>query len=97
MAKSKSHSADEDVKGENRSLKKQVNQLKREINSLYKRLSKYENLVNNFIYEEEKSTILPVRTDLCIACSKGKIVITDLGIRKIITCTECKHREIKKC
>lgn len=99
MAKSKSHTSEEDLKGENRKLLKQIKHLKKELGAANKRLSKYENMVDTFIYHGSEETLDSAKAPKgnCPRCGDGKLQISDVAnVRKIVTCTECDYREVKK-
>jgi hypothetical protein len=71
------------LKSENRQLKKE---LKRS-NKRYKPEHDQEDLL-----VEEHSP----KKEHCTECGKGEIIITDLGVRKLIHCTVCKYRKAIK-
>ena len=98
LSRSKSHSASEDLKGENRNLRKQVKVLKKEVGALKKRLSKYESFVDNFTYERDDEPQFEdiVDDNRCVECGRGDIITVDLGARKLVRCTICEYRKVLK-
>lgn len=97
VAKSKSGRNDEDLKGENRLLRKQLKLAQKETGQLRKRLAKYENIVDNYVTESEPDySNVPVFDNYCVHCSKGIKQEVDLGARLLVSCSVCDYREVIK-
>jgi formamidopyrimidine-DNA glycosylase len=71
------------LKSENRHLKKEL----KKSNKNYKPDHDQSDLI-----EEDYSS----KKQKCEECGKGEIIITDLGVRKLIHCTVCKNRKTIK-
>jgi hypothetical protein len=88
MSKSKHAKHDEFQKEINRHLKKLLKQAQQEIGQLKKQLG----------YSQNKTEKTKKDKDLndCESCGKGVLKTSDLGIRKIISCTNCDYKKIVK-
>ncbi len=89
MTRSKNHKQDEDLQGIIKSLKREIKYLNQEIARLHKLLGYSQN-------KTEKTKRFKEIEDLCASCGKGLIKVTDIGIRKIISCTVCAYKKITK-
>lgn len=97
MAKSKERSEVEALRSENRNLKKQVSYLKKELGRHEKREHQYLDLEDRTQQEElEKIVEVPKDKKICPKCNKGKLSVSDLGIRKLTTCNNCTFRKSEK-
>lgn len=89
MSKSKHAKPDEFQKEQIRHLKKELKRANQTIRSLEKDLGYTQN-------KTEKTKRVKEIEDECQSCGKGLIKVSDLGIRKIISCTLCDYRKIIK-
>lgn len=89
MSKSKHAKPDEFQKEQIRHLKKELKRAHQEIGQLKKLLGYSQNNTG-------KSKSVKEIEDECVSCGKGLIKVSDLGIRKIISCTLCDYRKIIK-
>lgn len=89
MSKSKESKDEEYHKGIIRGLKKQLIKLQQENKRLLRELGYGQN-------KTEKPRRTKEIEDECQSCGKGLIKVSDLGIRKIISCTLCDYRKIIK-
>ncbi len=89
MTRSKDHKNDEDLQGIIKSLKREIKSLNQEIARLHKLLGYSQN-------KTEKTRRVKESEDDCKLCGKGTIKVSDLGIRKIISCTVCAYKKITK-
>lgn len=88
MSKSKHAKPEEFQKEQIRHLKKELKRAHQTIRGLEKELG----------YNQNKSKVKqPKEVDNeCLQCGKGLIKVSDLGIRKIISCTTCDYKKIIK-
>lgn len=87
----------EHLRGVVRSQKALIKNLRKTIARYEKRTNQFETYLEDAEEEEvEKDNAASYQKKKCIKCLKGDIVISDLGIRKIITCSVCDHREVQK-
>ncbi len=89
MSKSKHARPDEFQKEINRHLKKLLKQAQQEIGQLKKQLGYSQNKSSKIKQPKEQD-------NECQICGKGLIKVSDLGIRKIISCTTCDYKKIIK-
>lgn len=78
-------------------LQLEVRKLKSENRHLQKELKKNNKKYKpqhdkNDLIEEEHSS----KVQACNECGKGKIVVTELGPRKLVSCTVCEYRKTIK-
>lgn len=93
MAKTKERSETEHLRA---TVKKQRSIIKH----LKKEITRYTKKAHQFELEEDDFDDVVEQTfnhDNCPECQKGKLIYTDLGIRKMIRCDNCNYRKtIKK-
>jgi hypothetical protein len=89
-----------DLEGYTRSLEKLNKKLKEENNRLRRELQKRENIETYGVFPKEDKKEVPQENDDSIHCSKCKSKDTHIieipfikGIKKILTCHNCGHRE----
>lgn len=91
MSKSRHAKPDEFQKEQIRHLRKELKKANQTIRSLEKDLGYNQNKSSKSERREKE-----IDLDLCNSCGKGIIKVSDLGIRKITTCTLCSYRKITK-
>jgi DNA-directed RNA polymerase subunit RPC12/RpoP len=93
MSRSNKRNTDEleQLRSENRQLKAIAKSLEREIKKLNKE------------YREDLRDVEPIedepkesKTPRCTDCGKGNLTTTDLGVRKLISCSNCGKRKTVK-
>lgn len=89
MTRSKNHKQDEDLQGIIKSLKREIKSLNQEIARLHKLLGYGQN-------KTEKTKRVKDFDNVCPECQKGIIKVSDLGIRKIVSCPFCTYKKITK-
>lgn len=90
MSKSKHAKPDEFQKEQIRHLKKELKRKDQQIRQLEKDLGYSQNKSPKTKKEKE------LDPDQCSECGKGTLKISDLGIRRITTCTLCTYRKVSK-
>lgn len=96
MAKKDKGSELEYLRGLVRSQKSIIKSLKKELSRSTKRSQQYQDLEERIAedtVEEEKPFF--IESEKCPKCSK-KIEVVDLGIRKLIVCTDCNYKRSRK-
>lgn len=99
MAKKQKDDELEYLRGLTRKLKSENRHLKKELSRKSKRPIVDEELeqeVQEQLLEEEQTEEQLLHKKLCVKCKSDNIDITDLGIRVLIVCDSCGHREVKK-
>lgn len=83
--------------------KKIINKQKNIIKDLKKKASRgskvqdrYEDLEEELLIQLEDQEISYNNVNVCPSCIKGKLEIIDLKVRKMIVCSSCDYREVKK-
>lgn len=78
-------------------LKRQIKDRDDTIKKLYRKLN---NELKAEKHAEKKSKKTEPEKDAkensCLECPKGKLKTTDLGARKLISCSDCKYRKTTK-
>lgn len=92
MTRSKSSKPDEDLRGRLRELEKLNKALKRRLRSLEKNKHLWQE--NNL--DEQELEIPEAKEIKCKSCFSGTLIITDLGIKILHTCSNCGYRKIIK-
>ena len=93
MARSKNHKEDEDLKGELRAVIKENKALRKRLRSLEK--SKHIWQQYNLTADEMHNTVEKMKDEVkCQSCGVGVLLVTDLGIRTLHTCSTCLYRKI---
>jgi hypothetical protein len=91
LAKVKSDKEDEDYKGRIRELEKENKALRREL----KAVLKYQRVQEGLKEDAEEPTYQPIKAEpSCPSCKTGTIVLTDLGVRNLWSCSSCLWRKI---
>lgn len=88
----------ESLRGIVRNQKALIKNLRKELARVHKRKHQYENYLDDVEEQhlEEECKDAELVRKKCPTCSKGDIVLVDLGIRKIYNCNNCEFREVKK-
>lgn len=95
--KDKERSEVEYLKGLVRKQKSIIKELQKEIGRASKKSHLYDDIeekIKDLEIEEEIKSSVP-QFD-CPQCKKGNLDYSDLGVRLLITCSNCKYRESKK-
>jgi len=100
MAKTKERSELEHLRAENKSLKSQVRHLKKEVARKQKRENQYADLEEREKELEEiettdESISLYKEPNGCPKCG-SQLEETNIGVRILVRCTSCEHRQSKK-
>lgn len=98
MAKQKERSEVEHLRSENRNLKSQVRNLKKQLSRKEKREVQFlelEEQVKDFEIEIEQVKLEPPKSEKCPKCSHS-VEVVDLGIKLLLKCKNCNHRETRK-
>jgi phosphoglycerate-specific signal transduction histidine kinase len=93
MVKKRERSEAEYLRGELRKLKAENRHLRKELGRTTKKVKVFEETVD---LQEEPEMTLEAATDLCKSCGKGQIQTVDLGVRVMVTCTQCTYRKAYK-
>ena len=99
MAKVKDRSETEMLRGENKKLRSEIRQLRKILGRFQKqahRVEELEDLFENIDLFEEQQVKEIKEIFTCPLCSKGNLIKTNLGNRKLITCDSCKFRRTEK-
>lgn len=91
--KSKSHKEDEDFRGRIRELEKENRALRRRLKTLERNRRIWEqfNLDSDENLPKEEEFKL---TPSCPSCKHGTLMLLDLGIKQLWTCSSCTFRKI---
>jgi ribosomal protein S27AE len=89
MARSKSHRDDEDLRGMLRQAKVEIKALKRRLRQLEKNKHIWEQYNLDSIDREEIEETKPTK---CPECGDGTLIYVDLGIKHLMSCSNCKYR-----
>lgn len=94
MSRNKQRKTDtiETLREENKELRTLVKSLQREL----KALNKDANIKPEFNRDDLIKEEMESKVKKCSNCGKGKIITTDLGIRKLVHCSICTYRETLK-
>lgn len=96
MAKKKAHKDGEELKGENRHLRKVIAHLKKQIGRADKELSKrLAEVPEERVEVQDDVEEIASELGKCPEC-KARLNSIDMGSRLIIHCTKCEYRRSKK-
>lgn len=94
MARKRDRSELEHLRGEIRRLESEVRRLKKQLRqqekeTLNRDIDILDELLNHELTEKE------TKLERCSQCGIGYLEVTDLGIKKLIKCTECSYRRTR--
>ena len=89
MARKRTHKTDEDLRGTIRELTAENKALRRKL----RQLEKSKHLWNLYSLEaEDKEETIEIKEIVCPECKAGVLVYVDLGIKELMSCSNCKYR-----
>lgn len=77
-------------------LKRTIKDRDATIKSLTHRIRELDEESTSTQKKSKKEKIVPVHENSCPACKKGRTKTVDLGIRTLVSCSECPHRLVIK-
>lgn len=94
MARKRDKNELEHLRGENRKLESEVRRLKKQLRQQEKEtLNRDVDILDELLNQELEEKV--VRKERCTQCGIGHLDVTDLGIKKLIKCSECSYRRTK--
>lgn len=91
MARTKSHKADEDLRGRVKELEKINKSLRKRLRQLEKNRHVWQQ--NQLDDEDPIEDIKPMEEHKCDHCEYGVLIFTDLGIKTLVSCSSCLYRK----